>query len=116
MSSKIIGLMAGLAALLTPSAADAYGAAYHAGYTHVGPNGVYHAGTTTAVGGYGGTAGAAYRGGAGGSAAYHSGYGGTAGAAYRGGAGGSAAYHSGYGGYGYGAGVTTGHVGYATYR
>ena len=39
-------------ALLTPAEAAAYGAA-HVGYTHVGPQGVYHAGATeTAGGGY----------------------------------------------------------------
>ncbi len=32
-------------ALMTPSNVNAYGAA-HVGYTHVGPNGVYHAGAT----------------------------------------------------------------------
>ena len=35
--------------LVLPAAASAYGAA-HVGYTHVGPNGVYHAGTTVAHG------------------------------------------------------------------
>ena len=60
------------AALVTPSVANAYGAA-HVGYTHVGPNGVYHTGETVAHG-PGGTAATghttAY--GAGG-ASYHSG-------------------------------------------
>jgi hypothetical protein len=38
-----------VAALLTPSEAAAYGAA-HVGYTHVGPNGVYHTGETAVSG------------------------------------------------------------------
>jgi hypothetical protein len=74
--------VAALAALVTPSVVWAYGAA-HVGYTHVGPNGVYHAGATEVRGGYGGE----YRGGAA--------YGGE----YRGGAA--------YGGYHY----TTGYSG-----
>ncbi len=69
-----------LMALLAPTLVDAYGAA-HVGYTHVGPNGVYHEGAT-AVHGPGGTAGgyheSAY--GAGGGA-YHAGYGGASGGA-----------------------------------
>ena len=40
---------AALATLLAPARAGAYGAA-HVGYTHVGPNGVYHKGTTVAAG------------------------------------------------------------------
>jgi hypothetical protein len=54
MSMKLTGLVLASAAAvaLTPAAADAYGAA-HVGYTHVGPNGVYHTGATaTANGGY----------------------------------------------------------------
>src|SRR5271166_5009218 len=62
----------------SPSEVNAYGAA-HVGYTHVGPNGVYHTGETVAAGphgvyetghttaaGYGGAEyrGAEYRGGA----------------------------------------------------
>jgi hypothetical protein len=39
------------AVALTPAAADAYGAA-HVGYTHVGPNGVYHTGATAGPNGY----------------------------------------------------------------
>ncbi len=35
-----------------PSEVNAYGAA-HVGYTHVGPNGVYHTGTTVAAGPHG---------------------------------------------------------------
>ena len=42
-------IAAAFAAVLTPSVADAYGAA-HASYTHVGPNGVYHASDTVARG------------------------------------------------------------------
>src|SRR5438309_47061 len=53
MLNKIIALsiVAALAALLTPSQLDAWGAA-HASYTHVGPGGVYHA-SRPAVGGPG---------------------------------------------------------------
>ncbi len=39
----------GLAALLTPADVGAYGAA-HVGYTHVGPNGVYHTNETVTAG------------------------------------------------------------------
>ena len=43
-----------LAALLaTSSKAQAWGG-YHYGYTHVGPYGAYHVGTTGGYGGYGG--------------------------------------------------------------
>jgi hypothetical protein len=51
MLNKIVTLaaVAALAALLMPSRAEAYGAA-HVGYTHVGPNGVYHTGHTVAAG------------------------------------------------------------------
>ena len=38
-----------IAAAALPAAAHAYGAA-HCGYTHVGPSGVYHTGTTVAHG------------------------------------------------------------------
>lgn len=74
MLNKIIlpAIAVALAALLTPSEVDAYGAA-HVGYTHVGPNGVYHTGETAAAGPRGvyaggrteayGAGGAAYRGG-----------------------------------------------------
>jgi hypothetical protein len=101
MPNKIIPVVvvAALAVLLAPSEARAYGAA-HVGYTHVGPNGVYHTGETAVAGpggvaatgrttaaGYGGTeyrSGAAYgvdRGGAYGAAGdyrYAPSYGGTA--------------------------------------
>lgn len=98
MLNKIIlsVVVAALAALLTPSKVDAYGAA-HVGYTHVGPNGVYHTGETVARGpggvyaggrtgayGYGG---AEYRGGyesrAGYDYRYAPSYGGAYGGAYR---------------------------------
>ena len=51
MLKKILTLaaVAALAALLTPSKVDAWGAA-HVGYTHVGPGGVYHTGRTVAAG------------------------------------------------------------------
>jgi len=90
-------LAASVAVLLMPSAASAYGAA-HVGYTHVGPNGVYHTGETVARGPggtyvHGGTTAAGYGGGA-----YHSGY--------------SAGYERGYGGAAYGAHYSTGAAGY----
>ena len=80
-------IAAALAAVLIPSEVRAYGAA-HVGYTHVGPNGVYHAGATEVRGGYGGAG------------AYHAGYGG---ASYGGGYHYSAGYSGGaaYGGYHY---------------
>src|SRR4029077_17718116 len=97
MLTKIIlaGGMACLAALLTPSEAGAYGAA-HVGYTHVGPNGVYHTGRTavsTPYGArsYGHTNAYGYGGGA-----YHAGY--SRGYGY---GGGGYHYHYGYGGGGY---------------
>jgi heterogeneous nuclear ribonucleoprotein A1/A3 len=101
MLNKMIMLAAAaaLAALLTPSKLDAWGAA-HVGYTHVGPGGVYHTGRTVAAG-----PGGVYAGGRTGAygaygGAYRAGYGGAVGyggAAYGG-------YHYGYaGGYGYGA-------------
>jgi hypothetical protein len=82
----LLAVVAALAALLMPSPVSAYGAA-HVGYTHVGPNGVYHTGDT-AVRGPGGTyaggrtdaygsGGAVYRGGY----DYRAGYGGAYGAA-----------------------------------
>jgi hypothetical protein len=79
-----------LAVLALPSDGSAYGAA-HVGYTHVGPNGVYHTGETayrgpggvyaggrTGAYGYGG---AEYRGGYG--YRYTPSYGGASGGAYR---------------------------------
>ena len=77
MLGKIItaAAVAVLSTLLTPMKLDAYGAC-HVGYTHVGPNGVYHTGET-AVRGPSGTyeAGRTTAVGAGGGA-YHAGYGG----------------------------------------
>jgi hypothetical protein len=64
--------LAALVVALTPTAVDAYGAA-HVGYTHVGPNGVYHTGET-AVRGPGGT----YAGGHTTAAGYGGAYGSTA--------------------------------------
>ena len=58
----LLAVVAALAALLTPSAVDAYGAA-HVGYTHVGPNGVQHYGATEVRGpggAYGGERSSAY--------------------------------------------------------
>ena len=46
---RVVSSVAALAALLMPSRAAAWGAA-HVGYTHVGPNGVYHTGRTVAAG------------------------------------------------------------------
>jgi len=111
MLKKIImsAVVAAVAALLTPSLAQAYGAA-HVGYTHVGPNGVYHTGETVARGpggnvyagghttaaGYGGayhTGGATYGGGAYGGYHYSAGYSGVGGVRYGG--------TTTYGGYGY---------------
>ena len=53
---KTIIPAAALLVLALPAEVDAYGAA-HYGYTHVGPNGVYHTGGTAAYGprGYGST-------------------------------------------------------------
>jgi hypothetical protein len=86
-------IVTALAILLLPSEVRAYGAA-HVGYTHVGPNGVYHAGATAVRGPGGGYAGG-YRGGA-----YGGAYGGAAygGAAYGGAAYGGYHYTTGYGG------------------
>jgi hypothetical protein len=93
MLNKIVMLLvvAALGALLMPTPVDAYGAA-HVGYTHVGPNGVYHTGET-AVSGPGGT----YAGGrttavgAGGGVYHEGGAVGTTG--YGGAAYGGASYH-----------------------
>lgn len=72
MKKLAMAVFAAVVAVATPAELLAYGAA-HVGYTHVGPNGVQHVGTT-AVSGPGGTAAThnttAY--GAGGGA-YHSG-------------------------------------------
>jgi hypothetical protein len=94
MIHKIITLSALVAAplLSMPTKADAWGAA-HVGYTHVGPNGVYHAGKTAAVG-----PGGAYAGGHAGAygyggASYHAGYAGAARPGYGGAYGG---YHYDY--------------------
>ena len=75
MLNKIITLamVAALAALLTPSRVGAWGAA-HAGYTHVGPGGVYHAGRTVAAG-PGGVYAGGRAGGVGYGGAYRAGYG-----------------------------------------
>ncbi|MDB5312688.1 MAG: hypothetical protein JWO38_6890 [Gemmataceae bacterium] len=104
--SFVGAIVAGVAALLTPTQVHAWGAA-HVGYTHVGPSGAYHYGRSAAVGPYG-----AYSGGHAGAygyggGAYHSGeaY------HYNTGYGGAYHYNTGYGeayhygtmpGYGYG--------------
>jgi hypothetical protein len=72
-----------LGALLTASEAHAWGAC-HTGYTHVGPGGVQHYGSTSASGPYGSYSGSHYSSyGAGGSyhtgSAYGTSYGGAAG-------------------------------------
>jgi hypothetical protein len=100
---KLVLVLAALAALLTPSLASAYGAA-HVGYTHVGPNGVYHEGATVGggAGGYGGSYHAGYAGGYGGTThvGYESGYH----VGPEGGVHGGYTYNAGYsGGAGYGA-------------
>jgi hypothetical protein len=84
-----------LAVFLMPTKVDAYGAA-HVGYTHVGPNGVYHTGETVTSGpggvhAYGGTTAAGSGGGV-----YHAGYGGAVG--YGGAAAGGYHYTAGYAG------------------
>jgi hypothetical protein len=87
------------AALLSPDNANAWGAR-HVGYTHVGPNGIYHYGANARVGPYGvyGGAHAGYHSYAG--ATYHAGYGAARGYGY----GGAYHYNTGYGGaYHYGA-------------
>src|SRR5262245_28288936 len=111
MLSKIIlpATVAALAALLLPSEVGAYGAA-HVGYTHVGPNGVYHTGETAVAGPRGvyaggrteayGVGGAAYRGGA----AYEARPGGAYGAV------GDYRYVPSYGGAAYGGEVRYGYV------
>lgn len=76
MYRKILipALAATLVTLLVSSQAQAFGG-YHAEYTHVGPNGVYHV-QGTEVGGAGGAYGGAHAtavGGTGGST-YHPGY------------------------------------------
>src|SRR5262249_28682433 len=85
MMTKMIlsALVAAAAALLTPSNVRAYGAA-HVGYTHVGPNGVYHTSETVARGPGGtyeagrttayGAGGGAYHAGSGGAVGYGGGY------------------------------------------
>jgi hypothetical protein len=97
MLNKIIlpTVVAALAVLLAPSVVDAYGAA-HVGYTHVGPNGVYHTGATAVAGPRGDYAGG-HTGAYGyGGAQYHAGYGAAAG--YGGAAAGGYHYTTGYAG------------------
>ena len=87
MRRQVLFLALGALALLagTSAKAHAWGCA-HVGYTHVGPNGVYHAGATEARG-PGGAYGGYHEGGAAYGGGYREGYGG---AAYGGAAGG---YH-----------------------
>ena len=63
------------AVLWTAAPAHAYGAC-HAGYTHVGPNGVQHVGYNAAAGPYG-SGGSVHASSYGAGGAYHAGYGGT---------------------------------------
>jgi hypothetical protein len=97
MLNKLITLatVAALALLLLPSKVDAWGAA-HVGYTHVGPAGVYHTGTTVAAGPGGVYAGGRTTAVGAGGGAYHAGYGGAAG--YGGVAAGGYHYSAGYSG------------------
>jgi hypothetical protein len=112
----LLALAAPLLALGLTSKAQAWGAV-HAGYTHVGPGGVYHQGYTAERGPYGGTSvqrsgGYAGYGGAGGyHAEYgHTGYGGSYGAAYGGYRSYTPSYSGGYaaGGYHYSGGYQAG--------
>ncbi len=93
MLNKIVLVLAAgaLAAMLMPSKAAAYGAA-HVGYTHVGPNGVYHTGETVGVGPNGAYAGGHTTAVGAEGGAYHSSYG-AADTRYGGAAYGGAAYH-----------------------
>ncbi|QJW98576.1 hypothetical protein [Frigoriglobus tundricola] len=115
-NSFFAAVAAALVALLTPTGARAWGAA-HVGYTHAGPNGVYHYGATAARGPYGaysgshagayGAGGASYH--AGSASGYHSNTG--SGGAYHYNTASGGAYH--YGttpsyGYGYSSGVYRG--------
>src|SRR5207302_4371707 len=101
MLNKIIlsVVVAAVAGLLTPSEAGAYGAA-HVGYTHVGPNGVYHTGKTAAAGPGGVYAGGHTTAVGAGGGYYHAGYG--AGASSGG------AVHYGAAGYRYSPGYNAG--------
>ena len=112
LRSTILGLAVTMAALLTPTDANAWGAR-HVGYTHVGPNGVYHYGANARVGPYGAYGGVHEGYHSYGGASYHAGYGAERGVGYGGayhyntGYTGSA-YHYGtmpYGGYGTAAGA-----------
>jgi hypothetical protein len=96
MLAKIIlpAVTAALVVLVLPARIDAYGAA-HVGYTHVGPNGVYHAGATEVA-----RPGVDYRGGV----DYRAGYDRVG---YGGGAAGGYHYTTGYGGVAGGAAVDT---------
>ena len=69
-----LALLVALATLMTANDARAWGA-FHAGYTHFGPGGVYHYGRTAAVGPYGAYSGAHVGGYGAYGGAYHAGYG-----------------------------------------
>src|SRR5215813_13299906 len=99
MLNKIIlpAILAALAVLLMPARVSAYGAA-HVGYTHVGPNGVYHAGRTAVAGPGGVYAGGRTTAVGAGGGYYHAGYAGGAGY------GGARVGYGTAGGYGYSAG------------
>lgn len=89
MLNQVMLLLAAsaLTALVASTRVDAYGAA-HVGYTHVGPNGVYHTGETVAAG-----PGGVYAGGRTTAAGYGGVYRGGAVATPYGAAYGGAAYH-----------------------
>ena len=72
--SLFVPLAAALITLWTSSPVQAWGA-YHAGFTHVGPGGVYHYGRTAAVGPYGAYGGAHYGAYGYGGGVYRGGYG-----------------------------------------
>ena len=93
MLNKIVLLVAAgaVAVLLAPSQARAYGAA-HVGYTHVGPNGVYHTGETAVAGPRGAAVGGQTTAVGAGGSAYHSEYG-AGRTEYGGAAAGGASYH-----------------------
>lgn len=107
----ILACAAVFGVVFTPSTASAYGAA-HVGYTHAGPNGVYHTGATAVSGPrgdyYGGHTSAYGTGGG----AYHSGSGAAVGY------GGAAGYHysTGYTDRGYGGGAAYGTARYGYIR
>jgi hypothetical protein len=102
----LLTAVAALACLMTPSVVRAYGAA-HVGYTHVGPNGVYHTGETVASGPGGTYAGGHTTAVGAGGGEYHAGYGTATG---YGGAYGGYHYSAGYAGGAYAGGASYGYI------